>query len=375
MKICFIGLENLPVLAREYNSHVIGGEQVQQTLLARALTQRGHTVSMVVGDYGQADGASWDGVKTFKAFHPAAGLPVLRFIHPRWTGMWSAMKKANADIYYNSTASMHAGQVALFAKFHGKQAVHRIAHDMGCDPKTNPIKYWRDRKLYEYGLRHSGSVLAQTEWQKDALLKNYAVHSKIAYMLVDAAGRVPPYAERGLPVLWVNNLRPFKRPDLMLELAASLPEYEIHMIGGPVAGHGELFAKSKQQAEHLPHLKFLGNVPYHDVNDSYQNAKVFVNTSDTEGFPNSYLQAWVRGTPVVSFFDPDGLIAKEGLGFTVKTLPEMLEAVKLLLNDAVAWQIISERCLTYMAREYNDDKILAPYLAEFNRLSALAARA
>jgi hypothetical protein len=36
MKVCFVGLENPPVLAREYNHHGIGGEQVQQPAENRA---------------------------------------------------------------------------------------------------------------------------------------------------------------------------------------------------------------------------------------------------------------------------------------------------------------------------------------------------
>ena len=55
-RICFVGLENLPVLAAEFEQRGVGGAQVQQTLLARALVRRGFPVSMVVGDYGQADG-------------------------------------------------------------------------------------------------------------------------------------------------------------------------------------------------------------------------------------------------------------------------------------------------------------------------------
>ena len=39
MKICLLGLDNLPVLAPEYREHTVGGESVQQTLLARALAR------------------------------------------------------------------------------------------------------------------------------------------------------------------------------------------------------------------------------------------------------------------------------------------------------------------------------------------------
>jgi hypothetical protein len=99
MKVCFTGLGNLPVLAPEYNHHGIGGEQVQQTLLAKALAARGYQVSMVVGDYGQSDAASWHCVTTYKAYRADAGLQVLRFVYPRWTATWAALMRADDDVY------------------------------------------------------------------------------------------------------------------------------------------------------------------------------------------------------------------------------------------------------------------------------------
>src|SRR5476651_935380 len=114
-KICFVGLNNLPVLAREYNAHAIGGEEVQHTLLARALAARGYEMSMVVMDYGQADGAEWEGINTYKTYRSEDGLPVLRFFHPRWTGVWAALKRADADIYYLSCAGHRVGLTSLFS--------------------------------------------------------------------------------------------------------------------------------------------------------------------------------------------------------------------------------------------------------------------
>src|SRR2546421_10869347 len=87
MKICLVGLDNLPVLAPEYCEHTVGGESVQQTLLARALARRGHEVSMVTADHGQQDGAVWGGIRVYKAYRPAAGLPLLRVRPPPWGGL------------------------------------------------------------------------------------------------------------------------------------------------------------------------------------------------------------------------------------------------------------------------------------------------
>jgi hypothetical protein len=66
----------------KYEVHGIGGEEVQHTLLARALTARGYEVPMVVMDFGQADGARWEGINTYKAYRSEGGLPVLRFLAP-----------------------------------------------------------------------------------------------------------------------------------------------------------------------------------------------------------------------------------------------------------------------------------------------------
>jgi glycosyltransferase involved in cell wall biosynthesis len=359
MKICFLGYENLPVLAPEFNRHGVGGEQVQHTLLAKALARRGHEVSMVVYDYGQPDRACWQGVTTYKAFRQHAGIPVLRYIHPRGTGVWSALRRADADVYYASCAGMHVGLLALFCRRARRRFLFRVAHDTDCDPARLLIQYRRDRKIYEYGLRHADGVLAQSVGQQRALLANYGLHSRVAEMLVDPPERE---VERDVDVLWVNNLRQFKRPDLLLALAKKLPRLRFHMVGGPQPGFDDLYRRIRQEASALPNLGFHGRIPYHEVGLEYARARVLVNTSDTEGFPNSYLQAWVRGTPVVAFFDPDEVIRRERLGAAVASLDQMADAIAELVRDGAAWREAGKRCRAYMARVHGEDRILAPYL-------------
>jgi glycosyltransferase involved in cell wall biosynthesis len=365
MKICFVGLDALPVLAREYNQHGIGGEQVQHTLLARALARRGFDVSMLAFDYGQPDGATWDGVRTLRTYRQDAGLPVVRFVYPRWTALRKALRRADADIYYVSCAGAQLGQVVHFAKPRGRRVVFRVAHDRDCDPDALLIKYWRDRQLYRYGLQRSATILVQSLRQQEAMRRNYGLTSSIARMLVDEPRQNLEYSARNVDVLWVNNLRDFKRPDRFLAVARSLPQLGSHMIGGPQPGFEHLFAEISRKAAAVPSLTFHGRVPYHDVNEFYERARVFVNTSDSEGFPNSYLQAWVRGTPVVAFFDPDGIIAREGLGLAVSSDEEMRQASLQLASDPVVWGAASERCRNYMRRNFDTEVILEPYLSAF----------
>ena len=44
-KVCFVGLDNLPVLSRQHNRHGIGGDQVPTTSLALGRVRRGGAVA------------------------------------------------------------------------------------------------------------------------------------------------------------------------------------------------------------------------------------------------------------------------------------------------------------------------------------------
>lgn len=362
MKICLVGLDNLPVLAPQYRQHTIGGESVQQTLLAAALARRGHEVSMVVRDLGQDDGATWNSIRVFKAFDAEAGLPVLRFIHPRWTGLWAALARADADAYYTSCAGMQVGLVALFCRRFGRRFVFRAASDTDCEPTRLLVRYARDRRLYAMGLRRCDAILVQSASQARAMARNYSLQSHVAGMLVE---RTPPRLERDIDLLWVANIRRLKRPDRMLELARALPSARIHMVGGPLADEEALYRDVERAAAAQPNVRFHGRLPYRDTNELYARARLLVNTSDIEGYPNAYLQAWARGVPVVTLVDPDGVVERERLGVALHRPEELAAAAGRLLGAPSEWLAASERCLGFIAREFDEGKILQPYLEAF----------
>lgn len=356
--ICFVGLDNLPALAPEFANLTMGGAQLQQTILARGLVARGFDVSMVVADLGQPEGATWHGIRTHKAYAPAAGLPVLRFVHPRLTKVWAGMRRAAADIYYCSCAGLLPGQLALYARWARRpvRTVFRMAHDSDARPRELRIPNRRGRALYRYGLPRMDLILAQTESQQAGMQHNLGLRSQVIRSLVEIPA-LPDAVDRDIDVLWISNLRPFKRPQMYLELARSLPQHRLHMAGGTQPRHERLYEELEAQARQIPSLTFHGPVAYAETNRLLLRARVLVNTSETEGFPNTYLQAWARGIPVVGTFDPDGIIAREGVGIVARDAAGLREAVLALLSDATRWQEISRRCRDYVQRTHGEGAI------------------
>ncbi len=353
-KICFVGIDNYPVLNPDCSGANFGGESVQQVLLAKAFVELGYEVSMVVGDQGQKQGEFREGIRVWKAFSENAGLPVVRFIHPRFTSVWHALKLADADIYYQSCAGVVTGYVGRFCQKYGRQFVFRLAHDSDCTPGEQLIKYWRDRRIYEYGLRHADMIAAQGVNQVSLLRQHYALESTPVNMAVELpSDSVIDKTHRDIDVLWVNNIRDFKRPDLLIDVARQLPQYRFVMIGGKARGFEHLFQTIDKQAKTLGNVEFLGAVPYHKVNNYFLRAKLFLNTSDQEGFPNSFLQAWIRRTPVVSFFDPDGLIAAERMGSVPDDVASMVDSITNLLTDEGLLKAAADRAREFTLANYS----------------------
>ena len=358
-KICFV--EN--VIYSVLNPGVgtsSGGEAVQHSLLAREFANQGWSTSAVCRDFGQPDGDLLSGVQFWKTYRRDAGIYGIRFLYPRLYKVWKALQQADADIYFQSCAGFMTGVVAEFARRHDRRMIFRVAHDTDCVPGEQLINNRRDRWLYEYGLKSADLISVQSEVQANALEEHYGLPSVGVNMVVE-----PPDdsldSHKDIDVLWVNNLREFKRPDIACEVARQMPDVNFVMIGGQIKGHEALFKETVKAADTISNLTFVGAVPYKDVNAYFSRTKLFLNTSDSEGFPNSYLQAWIRRVPVVSYFDPDGLIASLEIGAAVGSQDNFCRPIEELLRSEEKRGQIGERARQFAMDNYSPAAIVRHY--------------
>ncbi len=341
----------------------IGGEEVQHALMSRYLARSGHAVTSLVGDFGQRPLEEIEGVKVRKTFALGDGIPGLRFFTPRVSSTWRALRTADADVYYVSCAGPMVGVIAAFCRRHGRRFVFRVASDADCAPHTLMLGKARDRILYRYGLLRADAVLAQTERQAALLQQHYGVRASVAGMFADVPDCVRPLTERGIDLLWLANMRSMKRPEWFPGMARAAPELRCAMAGGAHPDELALYERVSAAAAELPNLHFHGQVRFGATRALFADARIFVNTSSFEGFPNTYLQAWANGVPVVATFDPDGIIAAQGLGECVADAAQALAAARALLADPARWFASSARCRAYALARLAPETVAAPYLA------------
>jgi glycosyltransferase involved in cell wall biosynthesis len=105
-----------------------------------------------------------------------------------------------------------------------------------------------------------------------------------------------------------------------------------------------------------PNIEYRGQVSPEDAVRLMGESLILLSTSDEEGFPQTFLEAWSLGTPVVTLgIDPDRAIQTHGLGAVCEDVASAATAVTKLASDTVAWGKASEAARRYVTRTHGPD--------------------
>jgi glycosyltransferase involved in cell wall biosynthesis len=359
--LCFVSSTIYPVLV-DTDVAFAGGAEVQQAMIARALRARGHRVSVLTGDHGVPDQVTAEGIEVHHT-PPAAGRGIkgLRRIHPRLTDVVNGLRRIDPDWVYFRCAGGMLAACAWYARWAQKRLVYAAAHDYDFLPGRIFGLERRELLLYRAGLRWCDFVVVQNREQQALLRQRFGREGLI----------VPNcYAESNVvagdpagPVLWVGTVKPLKRPELFLALAARFPQRRFVLVGGP-AGDGDgaaaYYRRIETQARQLANVEFVGFVPFTRVGRHYDGAAALVNTSVAEGFPNTFLQAWIRSVPTLSFVapttsgEPTGTIA-------CRDVEHMAGALGALLGDDARWGEASARASAHFQSTHSVEAVDSLY--------------
>lgn len=326
MKILFHSSHAHLVLERS-TTRVSGGAELQIALLARELAARGIEVVIASGDTGQPDGIVHDGVKIRNAgkfqtggiVDTAAALPkvarLLREERPDWVFL--------------------LGWTTWLFLFHVLQPVFgfRLGFICGLDSEVNG-EFRRENPVrgffFECAMRRCDVRFAMTGDQERLFARRGMECGFYRNLILPRTA--PPAAEKTTDLLWVSRCQPIKRPHLFLDLVERLPEARCRMVC-PNEDAG-LWESVRRRATGLANLEFIERVPYHEIQAVYDSAKIFVNTSEWEGWPNSFIQSGLGRTALLSLdVNPDRLFEEFRPGvFAAGRFDGMVEGARHLLG-------------------------------------------
>jgi len=294
-----------------------GGSELQCDLIARGLVARGHDVVHLVTSQGPAD---------------LADLPYRCVRTGASTGaLMEALVAFGADVVYWRLNRL--GLPAFVAGCRRIAVPVVFAASSNDDVMGWPQEGWpslrevglrdhaaqlRWRLTHRLGYRALRDVAVLTVQREDFLGRALTRHQVVvrnsgAVDLAAGDGGGAPFAWPRPYVAWVANLKRRKRPDLLPALAERLAPLGVDV----------LFAGALQDDRYAPllrpgvaaNLHHLGVLDHAAVSGLLAGARCVAVTSEEEGFSNVLIHAWSLGVPTVTLeHDPDGLIARQGLG-------------------------------------------------------------
>jgi glycosyltransferase involved in cell wall biosynthesis len=368
MRIAIVAHNAYGMVSRTPSGH-IGGVERQTAMLGRWLAARGHQVSFITWNEGGPPVEEVDGVRIVKVCRADAGWPIVRFFVPRWSSLNGALRIADAEIYYQNGAEEVTGQVGLWCRRHDRRFVFSTASDMDCDVWLTGGRAVRERVLYRHGLRVADRIIVQSEKQAGMLKSRTGLTATVLPMpgedfalltgnSVDAAMDPAPL------VLMVGRIAPEKNMEMFIDVAGSLPSVRF-LIVGPAKASDPYLASLRNRASNVSNIDFFGAAGKRQLADFYRSAAALCCTSHYEGFPNTFIEAWSLGLPVVSTVDPDGVIARHGLGAYVSGPDDMRRALHGIIGSPQRREQIAKAARQYFESTHQLDTAMRRFESLF----------
>ena len=98
-----------------------------------------------------------------------------------------------------------------------------------------------------------------------------------------------------------------KRFEWLLDIAEQCPEMIFDVVGASNTDSDYASNLVKRACE-IRNVKMHGRISHQEMPAYYRSSDILCCTSAYEGFPNTFLEAWSVGVPVVSTFDPDDVV-------------------------------------------------------------------
>lgn len=362
MKICIIS-ENIL-------KEAIGGAEIQCKYIGHELLKRGHNVYYIYISNRRKNRFIEEGIIFEPIFVPKKILTLIRYIRPlqliiEYFLLKKAMNKIRADIWYYRVVNTFLVALVKIKKRIGGKLIYALSMDMQARKEGWLTRYGKFyHKKFQESLQLVDYFIFQKESQKEEFFKNYNYSGEVIYNGHPVLNSVSNTDNRlnikhKMKIIWVGNLKRMKQPELYFEIVSKLNHMDIHfnMVGKSSSYYKDLVDKTSDKNKNF---KYWGQQKNHVVLDLINSSDITISTSDlnlqedsSEGFPNIFIESWKYGVPIISLFDPDGLIKKYNIGIVCKDVDEIVRTIKKLYENPKILIELSENCEKLFAEKFS----------------------
>ena len=353
VKICFVspGYRAFEVLKGDTSNS--GGAEAQIAYIAMHLARIGVNIELLYG-----------GGPHIQPPTTVAGVHCLDVV-PNWRRptsllrFFATLRGSQASYFYANLPDDFLFIVAVARSFRpGSSFIFSLSHDLHCNPwRAYHYRAWFHNPLFALALYFADVITLQYPAQA-AAVRPYTRGELVfvPQLLCSVSGEPRSIHSADIDILWVAFIRPEKRLELLLDLADRFPHHRFAVVGGfdPLSFSENEIKTLQDRMNRLDNVDYHGPCRHEAVLALLQRSKVLVNTSLHEGFPNTMLEAWGAGVPVLSLgIDPGGIIRREQLGLFTETLPTLAADLDRILSNSTLNEELGRRGLGYVRAQHS----------------------
>ncbi|MCL2024331.1 MAG: glycosyltransferase family 4 protein [Coriobacteriia bacterium] len=350
----------------------IGGAEVQQSYLARsfAVDERFHVVLAANRPRPAAldDGFTYVQIPA----HLKRGLPIagriVNLLRSRATFDTVKPPAVFLQTQYERFDLTYAAQRA------GIKIVRWINGDSLVDG-SNLIDETARRRL-NYRLKMADALVAQSPHQQQLIAQNLHRESTVIGSIVPAMGGVGAEADThtdthtrfgARTALWVGRCHPVKNPEAFLDLAETLPEVYFTLVAAPCDATQEYQDAITTRANSLSNVTLHAGLSLDATQRLYGQVSLCVNTSHSEGMPNTLIEAFAAGIPTAALtVNPEGLLVEENGCFCAEGDPKDLARwIQRMLDDVVLYAAQCDKVQLGAKKQWSNEKVVDDYYRLF----------
>ncbi|MBS9524268.1 glycosyltransferase family 4 protein [Litoribacter alkaliphilus] len=335
-----------------------GGAAVQTYGWIHGLLANGHQVSLIT-DLDEEEKmdikSEFSDLEIIPSFDYSKGVKWLRWVTHRYPDTYRKIKKINPDYVYESIPNWGSYFLGKICRSLGTKYVLRISNDSFLDDRIlkNYTKF--DRYFLMKGIEMADIILVQNDYQLAAIKKYFPKKNikKISNPIyVHEPEKIIMGAEKDY-IAWAGLFQYQKNLKLLYQIASALPKEKFKIAGTLSSKEDEETYEYLGKLEKLPNVEFVGFLERRQVLAFFANAKYLLNTSRYEGFSNTFLEAMMMGTPILTseHVNPDFLISGNNLGIVYRSSEDL--STKLVKVDKPAYEQMVSRVLDYVAKNHN----------------------
>lgn len=304
-------------------------------------------------------------IKFIPFYNFSKGLRWLRWIYYRIPYMYRNIKKAKPDYVYQGVPGWTSFFLALICYRLNIKYILRISNDYLIDERILR-SYSRAHRFFQmWGMRLAHCILCQNEYQYKIIRKKFPDKMVIkitnpVFMKNDSKGFG---VDARSYIAWIGIFQYQKNIKLLYNIATMLKDERFLIAGTEIRNCDEQTLSYLEKLKKLPNVQFVGFLNRNQVIPFLSSAKFLLNTSHYEGFSNTFLEAMLAGTPIMTsnMVNPDFIISRNNLGIVYHDEVELLSKYHSVNSEQ--YKRMSDNVKEYVAHQH-DYKVLSKRLIE-----------